>query len=84
MVNKFTEKNLITYKRLIRDGYQPAKVISFLLDSAGISKSDIAEQCQVHRSYVTLVLSGRRKCAKVDNAISEAIFSKNFDLNGMR
>jgi len=80
MVTKVTTKNLITYKRLIRDGYEPHKVVAFLLDSQGIKKNDIAKSCNVSPQYVTMTVSGRRTCQKINNAISNALGFDPWDM----
>ena len=54
--------------------------IKIRLLKKGISQADIARQQGVVRSYVTHVMAGRRKNARIRQAIADAIGMKVHDI----
>jgi len=66
-------KNWLLCKILSLHGLAPVNIITPLLESKGISQSDIAENLNVTQSYVSQVISGKKDSRLIKAEISDIL-----------
>lgn len=65
-----TRDNKRIFKDLINEGKSPVKILTFLLDCEGYTKSRVAKEAGVDPSTVNKTLSGRRPSLPTKRTIS--------------
>jgi predicted transcriptional regulator len=68
-----TRNNHKIFKLLASQGYPSGKVIAFLLDCEGYSKSKVAFMSGVGNAMVTRTIAGHRGSKKVEDTIKQVL-----------